>query len=126
MLWLSTAVVVLSLLLDVPSDQRVELRWLRGIPLPGTCMSRAWLGWKCPGCGLTRSFVCLAHGDWAGSLRMHRLGWLLAAAVLAQFPYRLVALLYKKDYPLGRSFPNLFGLALIVLLIGNWLLELIW
>jgi hypothetical protein len=123
MLWLSVVVVVFSFLLDVPSDQAVELG---GVPLPGTCMSRTLFGCKCPGCGLTRSLVRLAHGDWVGALRLHRLGWLMAAAVLAQFPYRLVALWRKKDYPLGRTFPKLFGYALIALLIGNWLLELVW
>jgi hypothetical protein len=123
MLWVSVVVVVLSFLLECPSDQQVELH---GVPLPGTCMSQTLFGLRCPGCGLTRSLVFLAHGDLAGSLRLHRLGWLLAAAVLAQFPYRLAALWCKQDYPLGRTFPKLFGHALIVLLIGNWLLEFVW
>jgi hypothetical protein len=39
-----------------------------------------------------------------------------------QIPYRLVALLGRNRLPLGQRFPKLFGMALIVALIGNWAL----
>jgi len=38
-------------------------------------------GIPCPGCGLTRSWVSVAHGDFAASLGFHRLGWLVMAYV---------------------------------------------
>jgi hypothetical protein len=86
-------------------------------------MSQELFGVRCPGCGLTRSFVCLAHGDWAAAWAYHRLGWLLAAAVLIQWPYRLVSLRRPDQRPLGTWLPKMFGYLLIAALFGNWLLE---
>jgi len=125
MLAIACVVVVLSLLFQVRSDQRVEFSWLPGIPMPETCWSRSLFGAKCPGCGLTRSIVYLAHGDWRASLAMHRLGFLMALAILAQFPYCAVGLFYKKDYPLGHCFASIVAWGLIVLLIGNWLFDVL-
>jgi hypothetical protein len=123
LLAVACVVVVLSALFRVNDDQRVELRWLPGIPMPETCWSRSVFGVKCPGCGLTRSIVYLAHGDWQASWKMHRVGFVMALAILAQFPYCIVGLRYRKDYPLGRRFASIVAWGLILLLIGNWLYD---
>jgi hypothetical protein len=125
MLATSCSVVVLAIVLHVRSDQRVEFSWLPGLPMPETCWSRSVFGAKCPGCGLTRSLVLLAHGQWRESLAMHRLGTVMALAILAQFPYCAVGLVWKKDYPLGRTFAAVFAWGLIALLIGNWLFDVL-
>ena len=91
-LWLAVVVVMLAFLLTVRSDQRVALRPLPRIVLPESCQSRIWFGMDCPGCGLTRSFVYLAAGNLTASYASHRVGWLLAIAVLGQIPYRWFAL----------------------------------
>ena len=122
MLLAAALVTALALLLRVGTDDRVAFRFLPGWSMPPVCMSHCLFGVDCPGCGLTRSFVHLAHGDWQRSLAVHRMGWLLAFAVLVQFPYRLTALLGPCPLPLGRRIPQLFGVLLIVCLIGNWLL----
>jgi len=118
-------VVVLSLILQVRSDERVIVTGFPEYPLPHACLSYAWFGIRCPGCGLTRSLVHLAHGDWTASWHDHRVGWLMALAILLQFPYRLIAL-WRGGSPLGIWVPRLFGYALIALLVGNWLLESLW
>src|SRR5215471_1193133 len=92
MLLIALVVVVLSFAFQVRSDDKVVVTGLAGYPLPPACVSRQVYGFKCPGCGLTRSFVHLAHGEWSASWQSHRLGWLLMAAVLLQFPYRIIAL----------------------------------
>jgi hypothetical protein len=124
MLVVTCLIILLAFLLEVRPDQRVHLAGLPGLPLPPSCASREWFGMPCPGCGLTRSFIHLAQGDWSASLRDHRLGWLLGAAVLIQLPYRLVALRGRRPEPLGSWLPRLFGYLLIVLLIGNWAWEM--
>jgi hypothetical protein len=123
LLVIACVVVVLSVLFRVRDDQRVEIRGLPGIPMPETCWSRSVFHVKCPGCGLTRSLVYLAHGDWRASWEMHRVGFVMALAILAQFPYCLVGLYCKKDYPLGRRFASLVAWTLIALLMGNWLFD---
>jgi hypothetical protein len=114
-------VVAMSLVLDVLPDGRVAFRGLLGYPLPHSCATRAWFNFDCPACGLTRSFVHLARGDWSRSYRTHRIGMFMAAAVLLQFPYRLYGLARRESAPLGRIVPKVFGYALIAALIVNWL-----
>jgi hypothetical protein len=125
MLFIAAAVVVLSLLLEVRPDQRVQFGLLPGLPMPETCFSRSVFHVPCPGCGLTRSLICLAHGDLRGSLAMHRLGWLMALAVLLQFPYRIAALVRHDDAPLGVVVPRWFSRLLIAGLIGNWVVGIV-
>lgn len=125
MLLIAAAIVVLSFLLDVRSDQRVTPRELPDFPIPETCGSRALFDVKCPGCGLTRSFIHLARGDWRASLAIHRLGWLLALAVLIQFPYRLFSLKRVEAAAAMRTVARWFGYFLIAMLVGNWVLDVV-
>jgi Protein of unknown function (DUF2752) len=118
-------VIVLAMSLEVRADQRAALRFWPDIVLPESCLSRTLLHFECAGCGLTRSFIYLAHGEFGAAWRAHRLGWLLALAVLVQIPYRLVALRTSRAAPLGRSLPRIFGWSLLVLLLVNWLMKLI-
>ena len=83
--------MVLSFALQVRPDERVHVGGLSGLPLPPSCASYELFRVRCPGCGLT-SFIRLAHGDLAASWRYHRIGWVLALAVVVQIPYRLLAL----------------------------------
>ena len=124
MLVISVITIVAAFLLQVRADDRVAPRFLSGLPLPPTCWSREFFGVKCPGCGLTRSFVDLAHGDWNSAWAHHRLGWLLACAVLLQIPYRMVSLMRPVPPVLGTWLPKLFAYALITALISNWFLEM--
>jgi hypothetical protein len=123
MLAASALIVVLSFLLQVRSDDRVSLVGLPQYPLPHTCPARALFHINCPGCGLTRGFIHLAHARWRDAWQCHRLTMVLAASVLLQFPYRLISLCRPDGRWLGAWFPPLFGYTLIALLIGNWLLD---
>jgi hypothetical protein len=53
-----------------------------GESLGALCWFRAAFHIECPFCGMTRSFVALAHGDIASALRFHPAGPLLFAAML--------------------------------------------
>jgi hypothetical protein len=121
---IACGVWLLASALQVLPEGRVSFRGLSAIPLPHACFSRSWLGVKCPGCGLTRSIIQLAQGDWQASWREHRLGALIAIVIALQIPYRIVAL-RRPDRPLFRlSWQTALGYALIALLLGNWLVDL--
>lgn len=127
MLSIAVAVILLSFLLRVRADQRVELLGLSGFTAPELCGSRILFGIECPGCGLTRGFIRLAAADWSRAVALNRVAPLLALAVLIQIPYRLALML---SWPPARRFaespwPKAFGWLLIVALIGNWLLKLL-
>jgi hypothetical protein len=88
-------------------------------------MSQVWFGASCPACGLTRSFVSLAHGDWIAAARYHRLGWLLMFMAAVQVPYRLAILAGRQQLLLSAPAGRWIGRFLIALLIGNWVLGII-
>jgi hypothetical protein len=120
MLWISTVIVAASYLLHADESGHVAPAWWPNFPLPVLCGSRALFGVECPGCGLTRSFIALARGDLAGSINFHRVGWVLALAVLLQFPYRILALGDLRKGVIERTWPKWFGWALIATLFGSW------
>lgn len=125
MLVISSLALLASFLLSVGPGERVHVTRFSSFPIPKTCMTQEIFGVSCPGCGLTRSFVHLAHFDWQASWDMHRIGWLMFLATLIQIPYRTHALLSKNGTFVPVSLAKAFGNALIVLLIANWLCGII-
>ncbi len=128
-LFACSIVVLLALSLKTRTDQRIELAWLPGIPMPETCASRNMFDVECPGCGLTRSFIAMTAGDFSDAFQLNRTGWMLACAMLIQFPYRLFLLHHLKTHGLPEPVPEWLKLAfswtLIATLIGNWLLKIL-
>ena len=53
------------------------------LPAIPMCAFKLWTGLACPGCGMTRSMVCLCRGDVAAAFRFHPLGLVLGGAALA-------------------------------------------
>lgn len=95
---LAASVITASMILT-PSDSAVSLF---GIPIPPLCMWKRITGWDCPGCGLTRSFTYMGHGDVLGAFARHKLGPLLYLGVAAQIPWRIFRLIWPAgSRPLG-------------------------
>lgn len=86
---LSLLVVAASVIFD-GDQQQVEVF---GHTLPGLCMFRNLTGMRCPGCGLTRSFVFMGEGSVVEAFRMHWLGPVLWVFIAAQIPFRATQLL---------------------------------
>ena len=126
-LGMCTAVMVLAVLLSVRNERQVLLPILK-VPLPELCMMKQWTGQGCPGCGMTRCFISLAHGDLRAALRYNPAGPLLFAAMAFQIPFRLAQIIrIRRGLPelrTGFSSHMLFGI-LGVLMVGQWLLRAI-
>ena len=120
MLVIACGVCLLSFILQVGQNGRVHPAGWSNWPVPETCFSRSLTGLSCPGCGLTRSFIDLAHGRWTESWRHHQLGWLMAFSVVAQIPYRAAALAGWCRPRQSNWALTLFGELLIAALILNW------
>ncbi|HVW38985.1 MAG TPA: DUF2752 domain-containing protein [Pirellulales bacterium] len=116
----AVAIAALAWALEVRPDERVAFRGFSRWPLPHSCYSRVVFGVPCPGCGLTRSFVYLARGNWQAARQEHRLGWLLAGIVALQFPYRLWALSRGGRTALNPRLATALAIVLAVLMLLNW------
>lgn len=78
--------IVLVAAMLAPSAEAVSLL---GAEVPVLCGWRRVTGIPCPGCGLTRSFTFMAHGDLWGGFRMNPLGPPMFLFTLSQVPWRL-------------------------------------
>jgi len=124
-LLLCAIALVAAPLLSVSPGDRVGARWMPDLLMPPMCMSRAVYDIDCPGCGLTRSFVHLAHGDWRSSFQSHRLGWLVMALAVFQIPYRAHLLWGSRRFAIPKPMGNAIIILLILLLVVNWGLKML-
>lgn len=86
-----------------------------GRPLGGMCLSHELLGVDCPFCGMTRSFVALAHGDLGASLSWHPAGPLMFAAMIVVVAAVLVVAV-RRTQPLVERKRFLFAFQTVALL----------
>lgn len=85
---LSLCVVVASAVLT-PSDAAVSLF---GFELPRVCTWKNVTGLDCAGCGLTRSFTYMGHGQVVEAFQHHKLGPFFWAFVVGLVPWHGVKL----------------------------------
>ncbi|WP_437322267.1 DUF2752 domain-containing protein [Sorangium sp. So ce394] len=92
-----------------------------GVPLcPFAIVTRH----PCPGCGLTRATLALAHGHVSEALRLHPLSPIMAPLVLAALAYN--AAVYVKDGRIAATesvqgaWVTRLGVALAILMVAVW------
>lgn len=127
LLLLASAIVGLSVVLSVRQETQVLLPVV-GTPLPELCMMKRMTGGLgCPGCGMTRCFISLGHGDLAAAWSYNPAGLWFYAILAFQVPYRAIQL-----WRIRRGLPEIsmpwvaqvsLGL-LAVFMVGQWLLRL--
>ncbi|GAB3112557.1 hypothetical protein GCM10027055_15760 [Janibacter alkaliphilus] len=88
-----------------------------------TCLLQMTTGLPCPGCGMTRSWVHLAHGDISGAFAYNAFGPLVMAATVAVVGYTAWALLRRR--PPERFF-DLIRPRPVLVLVGAWLAYSTW
>lgn len=77
--------VVAAAALFTPSDQVLTVF---GQEIPVLCGWRTMTGIPCPGCGLTRSFTYMAHGQVMAAFQMNWLGPPMFAVCLGSIPWQ--------------------------------------
>lgn len=124
-LFLGVIVVALSFLLSRESDG-VGVTVPGLFRLPSLCMTQSIFGVDCPGCGLTRSFISLAGGDFWASLQANPAGLAYFLVIAGQIPYR-GWIIYRRSQ--GKSYKR-FGhwplYVVVAILISQWLFRSAW
>ena len=90
-LLVAIAIIAAAALLSVPDAGQVSLPMELGT-LPVLCPVKLLTSVNCAGCGLTRSFVCIAHGEWNRAWHFHPAGFVIFLSVASQIPYRVFLL----------------------------------
>jgi hypothetical protein len=88
---LCATVLLLAGALSVHGGTQVVVP-LIGWPLPELCTTRRFLGLACPGCGLTRAFIALAHGNVAAAWSYNPASLVLFGVMALQVPLRSMQL----------------------------------
>ena len=88
---LGCAVLCFSFLMRSPGESLVYLPGF-GFPLPDLCSSKQLLGLECPGCGLTRSFIAISHGEFEKAWNLNPASFLAYAFVIGQIPWQIYQL----------------------------------
>ncbi|HRX77559.1 MAG TPA: DUF2752 domain-containing protein, partial [Pirellulaceae bacterium] len=91
LLVISSVVVLLAVVMQVRGEEQVILPGI-GKPLPGTCTFKQFVGADCPGCGLTRCFVSMGHGQVQRAWHFNPVGIFFFAVVASQIPFRTLQL----------------------------------
>ena len=127
LLLLALAALGVALVLRVDATDQV-IEPLTGRALPPSCLFRRLTGIGCPGCGLTRCFICLVHGDVSRAWTFNPSGMLIFLVVAAQVPYRVLQIWrIRSQQPQFRLVTlTTIGVSLLcVCLIGQWLCRLL-
>ena len=91
LLGICATVILLSFLMRSPGEKAVYVPVLNR-PLPEICFSRRVLNVDCPGCGMTRCFINLSHGDFARAWDFNPAGVLLYGLIAFQIPFQSLQL----------------------------------
>ena len=124
-LLLCSAILAASMILSVRDETQVVVPIL-GKPLPPLCTFKRFTGHDCPGCGLTRAFICLGHGQPWRAWAYNPSSWFLFPLFASQIPFRVVQLRRRarglEPYDLG-----FWGVAplivLMIVVLGQWLVR---
>lgn len=122
----SLLIVGLSATMSLRGSTQVCLPALQ-MPLPELCLFRRNLGIDCPGCGLTRSFIAQAHGDFPRAWHFNPAGIFLFPFLAIQIPYQ-AAQLWRlgrglRPWNLGAVGYGVFGAFFLVMLV-QWGLKM--
>ena len=88
---------------------------------PVLCPFRFLTGVPCPGCGLTRSFCALTHGDVTSAFAFHLFGPILMLALLVGVPLLLIEGVTRRANPmLSASLFSKRGAAIAAIAFGGY------
>ena len=82
------------------------------------CVSVVAFGQECPGCGLTRSFAAMGHGDFESARALNPLGPVLLAAAIALLLVR-VAKLFTHGFDRWHTVDLTIAAAVVVAMIAR-------
>jgi hypothetical protein len=125
MLAISVVVLALAATMSVRGEGTQVSLPMMSVPLPELCHMRRFTGLDCPGCGLTRCFISLAHGDLMAAARYNLGGVLLFGLLIAQLPYRSVQL-WRVSHGLPALRVRRLSTALAVILMSTLILQWMW
>lgn len=125
LLIISLVFVLAPLTMVMTPDKHCRFLW-NNKPSPKICGFKIFTGHDCPGCGMTRCFVCMAHGNVIEAIHFHPWGVAAYILLLIQIPYRIYALIRLARGLPGWYFPywRQFFCCFLALYFVQWFIRL--
>lgn len=121
----SIIIIFLACVMSTKGDEQVLVPVINQ-PLPPLCTTKRFFNLDCPGCGLTRCFISLAHGKVADAWRYNPAGLWFFALVAVQIPYRAwqIYRIRSGRAPLNLGRTNWMLWILLFLMLGQWVVKI--
>jgi hypothetical protein len=122
---MAAIVLLMSLLMTSQGERTVFLPGFRSA-MPETCTSRRIFGIECPGCGMTRAFISISHGQFSRAWQFNRASFVVYFFVAVQIPWHSIQIwrLKRNRRPIQWPYVYLLPIAVVVVMTVNWLWNL--
>ncbi|MCH2180980.1 MAG: DUF2752 domain-containing protein [Mariniblastus sp.] len=96
------------------------------LPLPELCTSKRVFGIDCPGCGLTRGFISISHGEFQRAWHFNPASFVVYVLVIGQIPWQLYQLgrIWRGRYPVSSNWIYLLPALAAASLLLQWLVQI--
>jgi len=122
----SIGVIVMAATMRSEGPSDVFLPGMK-VALPELCLTKSILKIPCPGCGMTRSFIAIAHGQWRRAWDFNPVSFLMFAFIAGQVPWRLWQIRRIRNHQEELN-PVIFFIpmmVMVVLLFAQWIVKIV-
>lgn len=121
--WMAATVIGASFLMQSQGQESVFLPGAKSA-MPELCVAKRIFRVPCPGCGLTRSFISISHGQFARAWNFNPVSFLLHPFIFAQIPWNAMQywLIRKRGYGVSLPYVHFLPITIAVFMLVRWLM----
>ncbi len=118
----SVIIMLLSFLLKVTDSNQVMLP-STSLLMPESCLTKMYWGVDCPGCGMSRAFICISSGQFERARQFNSASFVVYLFIAIQIPWHAMQLLRIRSGvgPIDTWWTIVPALAVIAILIVCWI-----
>ena len=122
---MAAIVLLMSVLMTSQGNREVILPGFSSA-MPDTCMSRRLLGIDCPGCGMTRAFISISHGQLSRAWQFNPASFVVYLFVAVQIPWHAIQIWRLKNNrrPFQWGYIYMLPIMVVVVITTNWIWKL--
>lgn len=96
------------------------------LPVPESCTTRLFFGIDCPGCGMTRAFISISHGQFAQAWNFNPASFIAYFFVAVQLPWQLLQMhrIWQGRSAIESIWIYVLPIAMAAAMVIQWLIRL--
>ena len=126
MFFLGLGVFFMSLAMKTEGPSQVFLPGMQ-TPMPELCSSRMLFGVDCPGCGMTRAFISISHGQLRRAWQFNPASFVVYLLIVGQIPWQAFQLwrIRQGRLTIQSNWVYLVPTVAIVMILAQWLIRML-